>query len=285
MLSAFHNDQALRTKALARLSAAYDEERLCRGRDTPFSLLMNGEPPREAESVIGMPVQLAFLFDGIFLELPASHGPEWALENCRAISRNVDLSMVVPGVMHGLLNAVSKLVGDQIDRGVASADADRQLQVLEDAMQIVWNSFRKAPNGSEDDVKAILRLAATDDVNYLARAAVEAVIVRNVASKKVMLDTDKTSARLARIGNLQTAGMQAMAAVRSAAHFFADDAKRHAIASFGLGDLKNIRLAEENAKLAFLNGMAVAIQEGIKQGPAVTYAVILRDKVLGVTGG
>ena len=264
MQGAWNNDKTIRLTAMVRLTAAYEDGQLGRGRLTPFLVLTNGAPLREAETIVGMPVPFAFLFDGIFLGMDSSHAPEWALETCETITRNMNLRNVVPCSMYSLLLSLSKLVADQVERGAGSNDAQAQLAVLEDASEIIRSNMGKELTGQEAEVLQLLRRSGNDPIDYIAKAAVEAVLVRPVSEPKVMLDADKTKSRISRMAYGQSAGMEALSAVRAAADLFAEYAKQVTAASIDGFDQARMRLAEDNARSQFFDGMANGLTELVR---------------------
>lgn len=268
MPGAWNNDTTLRTEALGWLTAAFREGSLLRERKTPFAVLLKGAPPREAESILGIPVPLAFLIDGLFLGLPSAWGPEWAVEVCQAIPARAELGLVVPGVMFGTLVAVKKLVEDQVELGLASGEAQKQLGVLEEAIEIVVAAMSKPLTGKEEAVKKITRLSGSDGIIYIAQAAIEAVLSPVVADKPVMLDVDKTRQTQTRLANAQNAGMQALAAIRATAQLVVDEARRLNAASGAEADV--IRLAEDNARSRFFSAMAEATLAAVVEAPVLS---------------
>lgn len=266
MRPAWNSDANLRNLKLALLDVAFCNGQLVRGRQTPFAIVLDGEAPRYADSLVGIPAPFAFLVDGIFLALPTDFGPEWGVETCKAVQPNADLSKVVPTVMAHLLESLRRLVSEQVERGSGSKDAAKQTQALEDAAEIVSMSLSKELVGTEDKVRAVFALSGLDWAAYIAQAAVEAVLTRSIPEPKTMLNADKKRIADQREANAQAAGMAALTAIRAAVELFVADAKSVALASQA-NDQSTIRLAEENARGIFFTGLAVALSEAVLAAP------------------
>jgi hypothetical protein len=266
----WNNDSTLRATKLAALDAALVEGQLGRGRWMHIGHLIDGEALRYADSLIGIPVNYAFLSDGVFAELPADIGPVRGLQTIKAVQLKTDLSKVVPTVMVYLLESVRRLVDERSERDSASKDTGKQLQLLENAVEVIRSSFAGVLTGAEEDVRVIFAASGLDSVAYIAQNAVEAVLTRAVKEPKTMLDEDKKRVALEREGNEQAAGMAALAAVRAAAELFIADAKSVALASQA-NDVESVRLAEQNARSIFYIGVADSLAEAVRTAPVLTF--------------
>ena len=246
-MSGAWKDNDTRELALTRLRESLQAGQLSRF-NTPFFVILQGCPPRDAPGLLGIPVGFTFLVDWIFTALPRDYGPQWAMALCENIQLQADLTRVFRGVMLEMLRYVC---GKQS----SSEGSERDVILLKRAMVIVELSIDRHVFSSEEAVQAILALRSQDPIVDIVRSAVNAVCSRLPEIIQLPADTREAMRQVNRLidadtgaqrASEQDAGVFASNALAAAADFVAQHGRRLASTntSEGPGDRANDRIGE-----------------------------------------
>jgi uncharacterized protein YdbL (DUF1318 family) len=162
-MRAYHNDPALKERVMAKIAAHREADRIAKG---AYVRRSNGKKKHCAvgclledsngghmryESEFGIPVQLAWLEDGIFESLPDEHAISWPERFMGAISVGADLGNVWPQMAIWLM--VDK------EWGIAHTTDDAEIQAL---CHRVADGYQRVADGnplSVQDAEALARAA------------------------------------------------------------------------------------------------------------------------------
>ena len=162
-MRAYHNDQAIKDKYLARVQAHYDADEIIKGeywengKGCAVGCTLHSSDHSAYETELGIPEILAQLEDGIFEGLPNDVAKEFPLRFLNAVKVGSDLSGVFPRFMHWLL--VDK------EHGVIKFAKDKKV------VQAVADLYQKKINGEDIDPDEWIKVRSAADAAYAADAA------------------------------------------------------------------------------------------------------------------
>ena len=126
---AYQSDPARKAGIMAAMRADIAADRLVKGqywqhsKGCAIGCLVHGSSHDDAADLVGMPIEIAGLFDAIFEGLPNGEAQAWPVDFLDAIQPGADLSLVWPRWAHWLLTEEIAAAAAK-DQGCAKAVAD-----------------------------------------------------------------------------------------------------------------------------------------------------------------
>jgi hypothetical protein len=176
-LLAYHNDQAIKDKYLARVTAHRAADELIQGfgywhdgKGCAVGCTIHGSDHMAYEAELGIPVAIARLEDSIFEALPGDSAREWPGRFLDAIRPGADLSRVTPKFLYWLLTTEAVNPGINHDL-VKGAIAQCVAVVKEWADSGVVNESARAAAAAAEAAAKSARAAAARSARAAAAAA------------------------------------------------------------------------------------------------------------------
>ncbi len=204
-------NEVLKAKNIAKLTTAFAAGQLVPGNLTPFEVLLNGQSPREAQSQLGIPIDLAFIIDGLYLGLPSDKAGQWAIDVCSVISCDADLSKIGASTMLITVELAEHILARMTERGGGPIDTAQCVNALECAKGIIRKSLQTPITLHDQDLKELRALPSKVLPVEIAQSAANSVVARR---------EDTTEGQKA---DWQQAGMFCLDAIRRTAELFGNE--------------------------------------------------------------
>ncbi len=173
-MKAFHGDPKVKEKYLARVKAHRKADQIVQGHywdrgSCAVGCTIHGSNHEAYETKLGIPIQLAYLQDMIFEELPNKEAKDFPVDFLESIPVGADLKPVLPRFLHWLLvdpeDGVIQYAQDEKEEQVKEAIlsvADLYSRVMkgQEVTNEQWSAARGAAWAARDAARGAARDAA-----------------------------------------------------------------------------------------------------------------------------